>query len=172
MLLKLNFCFRNLTSLRTINNKSANWSNDAIKCYYARTCEQLYNLTVDDCYTAGMCCDCGHCDMIDTCCNDIISVLSRSTVWHDNEGSKQSNSNVKRNCEPQKLKLNAKEKHRAWLNNGSPKVGNIYNDMLIARKLYKNEIKNVKLKERMKKCKYVERLLNEKCMILETMEKV
>ena len=34
--------------------------------------------------------------------------------------------------------------------------------MLIAKKLYKNEIKSAKLKKHMKKCKYVERLLNEK----------
>ena len=31
--------------------------------------------------------------------------------------------------------------------------------MLIARKLFENEIKSAKLKERMKKFKYVERLL-------------
>ena len=49
-----------------------------------------------------------------------------------------------------------------WLSNGSPKVGNIYNDMLITRKLYKNEIKSAKFKERMKKRKYVKRLLDEK----------
>ena len=80
VLLKLNFCIRNLTNLRIVNNKSANWNNDAIKCYYARTCEQLYNLTVDDCYTGGMCCDCGHCDMIDIYCNDMIYLFSRSTA--------------------------------------------------------------------------------------------
>ena len=100
--------------------------------------------------------------MIYIYCNNIISVLSRSPVWHDNEGSKRSNSNVKWSCELQKLKLDAKKKHGEWLNNGSPKVGNIYNDILIAKKLYKNEIKTAKLKERMKKCKFVERLLNEK----------
>ena len=94
VLLKLNFCIRNLTILRIVNNKSANWSNDAIKCYYARTGEQLCNLTVNDCYADGMCCDSSHCDIIDTFCDDIISVL-RSTVWHDNEGSKQSNRNVR-----------------------------------------------------------------------------
>ena len=55
----------------------------------------------------------GHCDIIDTYCNDILSVLNRSTVWHDNKGSKQSNSNVKWSCEQQKLKLDAKKKHRA-----------------------------------------------------------
>ena len=109
-----------------------------------------------------MCCDSGHCDMIDTYFNEIISVLSRSTVWHDNEGNKQSNINVKWCCRLQKLKLDAKKKHREWLYNGSPKVGNVYNDMLIARKLYKKENKNARIKKRMKKCKYVERLLNEK----------
>ena len=56
-----------------------------------------------------MCCDSGHCDMIDTYCNDIIFVLSRSTVWHDNECSKQSNSKVKWSCELQKLKLDDKK---------------------------------------------------------------
>ena len=70
----------------------------------------IWHLTVDDCYTDGMCCDSDHCDMIDTYCNDIISVLSRSTVWHDNEGSKQRNSNVKWSCKLQKLKLDAKKK--------------------------------------------------------------
>ena len=84
VLSKLNFCIRNLTNLRIVNNKSANWSNDAIKCYYTRTGEQLYNLTVNDCYTDGMCCNISHCDVIDTYCHDIISVLSRSIVWHDN----------------------------------------------------------------------------------------
>ena len=48
------------------------------------------------------------------------------------------------------MRLDAKKKHWDWLNNGSPKVGNVYNDMLIARKLYKNEIKRAKLKKRMK----------------------
>ena len=33
VLLKLNFVIRNLTNLRIVNNKSANWNNDAIKCY-------------------------------------------------------------------------------------------------------------------------------------------
>ena len=49
-----------------------------------------------------------------------------------------------------------------WLSNGSPQAGNIYNDMLIARKLYKNEIKSAKLKKCRQKSKYVERLQNEK----------
>ena len=48
------------------------------------------------------------------------------------------------------------------LNDSILKVGNIFNDMLITRKLYKNEIKSAKLKECVKKCKYVERLLDEK----------
>ena len=78
VLLKLNFCIHNLPNLRIVNNKSANWSNDVIKYYYARTGEQLGNVTVNDCYTDGMCCDSGHCNMIDTYCNDIISVLSWS----------------------------------------------------------------------------------------------
>ena len=33
VLLKLNFCICNLTNLRIVNNKSANWSNDAIKFF-------------------------------------------------------------------------------------------------------------------------------------------
>ena len=53
------------------------------------------------------------------------------------------------------------KKHIVWLNNSSLKVGNIYN-MLIAKKLYKNEIKSAKLKERIKKCKYVEKLQDKK----------
>ena len=57
-----------------------------------------------------MCCDSGHCDMIYTYCSKIISVLSRSTVWHDNVGCKQSNSYVKWSCERQRLKLDAKKK--------------------------------------------------------------
>ena len=57
VLLKLNFCIRNIANLRIVNNKSTNWSNKAIKCYYANTGEQLYNLTVNDYYTDGMCCD-------------------------------------------------------------------------------------------------------------------
>ena len=69
-----------MINLRVVNNKSANWSNDAIKCYYAKSGEKLYNLTANDCYTDGICCDSGHCDMIDTYCNGIIFVLSRSTI--------------------------------------------------------------------------------------------
>ena len=58
------------------------------------------------------------------------------------------------------------------MSNGSPKAGNIYNDLKMSRKFYKNEIKSAKLKERMKKCKYDERFLDEKCTILERMEEV
>ena len=49
-----------MTNLSVVNNKCANWSNDAIKSYYARTGEQLSNLTVKNCYIDGMCCDSGH----------------------------------------------------------------------------------------------------------------
>ena len=77
-----------------MNYKSAYLSNDVIKCYYARTDEQFYNLIINNCYTDCICCDSGNCDVIDTYCNEIISVLSRYNIWNDSEDSKKRISNV------------------------------------------------------------------------------
>jgi hypothetical protein len=49
-----------------------------------------------------------------------------------------------------------------WLNGGCIKDGLVYDDMVQSKKVYKSEIKKIKLHEKEKKNKYIETLLENK----------
>ena len=85
VLLKIKFYNQNLPNSSVVHTKNAS----------VKTGEKLCHMTVNDCYIEGMYNYSGDCNMINNYCKEIISVLSMFSIWHENDESKQYNSNVK-----------------------------------------------------------------------------
>jgi hypothetical protein len=156
----------NLTLEKHINNVMhkrliASWCDSAKKQYYDNTRNEFYNVVEAVCDKTIMCGDSDHCELIENYCNNIIQALSKCTIWK-NIGYQSKNSKVRWNSKVDLLKKTAKLKHTMWLNGGCIKDGLVYDDMVQSKKVYKSEIKKIKLHEKEKKNKYIETLLENK----------
>ena len=146
---------------KKLKQLKANWSESAKKQYYENTRNELYNVVKPVCDKTEMCGDSGHRGIIEKYCNNIIQALNKCTLWKNREFQYKS-STVRWNANVDFLKKTAKLHYKMWVDGGSIKNSQLYDNMMQSKKAYKNEIKNIKLLEKEKKNKYIETLLENK----------
>ena len=139
----------------------AKWDDESNKMYYNNTRDGLYMLD-DGCNCSNVICnDSSHNTCIDDYCEKIIRILHDSTVWGCVTRSKERGKFAWSRLLDE-AKRHAKRQHKIWMLSGKNRVGVEFDNMNVARREYKKELKKAKNLEKHRRCEYVESLLQKK----------
>ena len=139
----------------------AKWDNESNKMYYNNTRDGLYMLD-DGCNCSNVICyDSSHNTCIDDYCEKIIRILHDSTVWGCvTRGKEKGKFAWSRLLD--EAKRHAKRQHKIWMQSGKNRVGIEFDNVNVARREYKKELKKAKNLEKHRRCEYVESVLQKK----------
>ena len=121
----------------------AKWDDESNKMYYNNTRDGLYFLD-DGCNCSNVICnDSSHNTCIDNYCEKIIRILHDSTVWGCvTRGKEKGKFAWSRLLD--EAKRHAKRQHKIWMQSGKNRVGVEFDNMNVARREYKKELKKAK----------------------------